>query len=92
MIRGDPEMVEEIKGRLRTAGGVEVAPAGGPEVDEARLRRGKGQLRLLTEACDQYNLNNGHFPPSLQALARPHSQGMGSPLSGPVVIRRPAQV
>jgi general secretion pathway protein G len=50
-----------------------------PRVDEARLGTAKGQLRMLTEACDQYNMNNGSFPPSLQALAQQQPNG-GLPL------------
>jgi hypothetical protein len=34
---------------------------------------------MLTEACDQYNMNNGSFPPSLQALAQQQPNG-GLPL------------
>jgi hypothetical protein len=34
-----------------------------------------GQLRILTEACDEYKVNNGDFPPSLAALAMPQPNG-----------------
>jgi general secretion pathway protein G len=50
-----------------------------PRVDEARLGVAKGQLRMLTGACDNYNLNNGSFPPNLQALAQQQPTG-GMPL------------
>jgi general secretion pathway protein G len=50
-----------------------------PRVDEARLGTAKGQLRMLTEACDNYSMNNGSFPPSLQALSQPQPNG-GLPL------------
>jgi hypothetical protein len=50
-----------------------------PRVDEDRLGTAKGQLRMLTEACDNYSMNNGSFPPSLAALAQQQPNG-GSPL------------
>jgi hypothetical protein len=37
---------------------------------------------MLSEACDNYNLNNGSFPPSFQALAQQQPNG-GMPLVEP---------
>jgi hypothetical protein len=57
-------------------------------LEEARLGTAKGQLRMLTEACDNYNLNNGSFPPSLHALAQQQPNG-GKPLVEPVQLVDP---
>jgi hypothetical protein len=32
---------------------------------------------MLTEACDQYQMNNGSFPPSLAALSQQQPNGFG---------------
>jgi hypothetical protein len=48
-----------------------------PSVDEAKANTARVNLKTLTEACDQYNLNNGSNPPSLAALAKPQPDGHG---------------
>jgi hypothetical protein len=44
---------------------------------EAQARVARPHLRLLTEACDQYNLNHGSYPPTLAALAQQQPNGQG---------------
>jgi hypothetical protein len=51
-------------------------------VEESRLATAKGQLRWLTELCDDYKANNGRLPPSLAALAQQQPNG-GNPLVEP---------
>jgi general secretion pathway protein G len=47
--------------------------------DEAKEGAAKGQIRILTDAANTYKLNNGDFPPSLDALSQQQPNG-GSPL------------
>jgi hypothetical protein len=57
-------------------------------VEDARLGTAKVQLRWLTEVCDDYKMNNGRFPLSLQALA--HQQPNGAmPLIDPLALQDP---
>jgi general secretion pathway protein G len=51
-----------------------------PRVDESKVKVAKSQLRLLTDACQTYYLNNEqNWPPSLAALAGPQPNG-GAPI------------
>jgi general secretion pathway protein G len=59
-----------------------------PQVDAAKVGTAKGQLRMLTEACDTYSLNNGSFPPQLGALAAPQPNG-GMPIVQPDALKDP---
>jgi len=46
-----------------------------PRVDEAKEKTAVSQVRMLTDAANTYKLNNGDFPPSLDALAQPQPGG-----------------
>jgi general secretion pathway protein G len=50
-----------------------------PRVDEAKEKAAAAQLKILTQACETYKLNNGDFPPTLEALAAQQPNG-GAPL------------
>jgi general secretion pathway protein G len=47
--------------------------------DEAKEGAAKVQIKTLTESANMYKLNNGDFPPSLDAMAQGQPNG-GQPL------------
>jgi general secretion pathway protein G len=56
--------------------------------DEAKEGAAKAQVKILTEAANTYKLNNGDFPPSLDAMAGQQPNG-GSPLVQADQLRDP---
>lgn len=60
-----------------------------PRVDEAKEKTARVQVKgALTSAADTYKLNNGDWPPSLEALAQPQPNG-GAPILDPDALRDP---
>jgi general secretion pathway protein G len=59
-----------------------------PRVDEAKEKTAVSQIRMLTDATNTYKLNNGEFPPSLDALSQPQPNG-GSPIVQVDALRDP---
>src|SRR5262249_53148780 len=59
-----------------------------PRVDESKEKAAKAQLQILTTAASTYKLNNGDYPPSLEALAEQQPNG-GAPILEPDALRDP---
>ncbi len=53
-----------------------------PSLDDAKENADLAQTKMLTQACENYKLNNGEYPPNLEALASRQPNG------GPPVITK----
>src|SRR5947209_20457799 len=60
-----------------------------PRLEEAKERTALGTVKgTLTTACETYKLNNGDYPPSLEALAQMQPNG-GAPMVDIDAIKDP---
>ncbi len=59
-----------------------------PRVDEAKEKTAVSQVQMLTQSVNMYKINNGDFPPSLEALAQQQPNG-GSPIVQADALRDP---
>jgi len=58
------------------------------QYEDAKVSTAKIQASTLSEKAETYKVNNGDYPPSLDALAQPQPNG-GSPLVPPDKLRDP---
>jgi general secretion pathway protein G len=60
-----------------------------PRVDESKEKAARAQLKgTLTTAVETYKLNNGDYPPNLEALTQQQPNG-GKPILEPDALRDP---
>jgi general secretion pathway protein G len=59
-----------------------------PRLEESKEKLASAKLKILDDACGTYHVNNGDWPPSLEALAMQQPTG-GAPIIDAEALRDP---